>query len=95
MLPADLSYADDDFPTRARKLIQNGRVFSFKIIGEARRQLDPLLSNGAVRDVGKLARKPKLQVLVALLMLAESQGRHTAIEVSDESIRVWVGIGRA
>lgn len=90
-----LSYGDDDFPVRARKLIGGRRTFSFEITGEAFRQLLPFVMNGRIADPAKLGLKPKLQPLLVILMLADSQDQAVSLEVDQERIIVLVGVGAA
>jgi len=90
-----LKYGDDDFPVRARKLIGNRQTFGFEVAGEAFRQLSPHVVEGRIADPAKLGLKPKLQALLAILMLADAQGQAVALEVEQERIRVLVGVGRA
>lgn len=95
MLINELSYDDDDFAVRARKLITNGQVFSFRIAGQAREQLEPYVVNGSVAVSTRLGLKPKLQALLAILMLAEASERAISFEVQSDMIRVFVGVIKA
>lgn len=95
MVQQGLSYDDDDFALRARKLITNGHMFSFKMAGEARKQLEPYLIDGRIEEAPKLGLKPRLQTLLAVLMLAEARGQAVSFEVGEHAIEVWVGVGRA
>lgn len=90
-----LNYDDDGFPVRARKLISNRQTFSFEVGGAAYRELVPLLSNGRIADPPKLGLRPKLQVLLAILMLADGQGQPVSLEIEEERIRIRVGVGSA
>lgn len=94
-MPESLAYDADDFAVRARRLIGSRQPFSFEIPGEGSRQLAPYIVDGKVTDPPKLGLKPKLQLLLAIMMLADAEGQAVGFEVHNERIRVWVGIGRA
>jgi hypothetical protein len=90
-----LNYVDDDFPVRARKLIGARRGFTFEVTGESFRQLAPHIRGNRLVDPAKLGLRPKLQVLLAVVMLAEGKGLATSFEVGDDSVLVVVGVGLA
>ena len=90
-----LSYADDDFPVRARKLIGARLGFWFEVTGEPFRQLAPQIRGTRLVDPAKLGLRPKLQVLLAVVMLAEGKGMATSFEVRDDRVVVVVGVGLA
>lgn len=90
-----LQYGDDGFPERARRLIGNKQTFSFDVTGEACRQLLPHLENGRIADPPKLGLKPKLQALLAIVMLAEGQEQAVSFAVEAERVRFYVGVGQA
>ena len=90
-----LNYGDDGFALRARKLIGSRQTFYFNVVGEERKQLEPYIFNGVIKDPAKLGLRPKLQVLLGTLMLAEAQGLAVSLEISDEAIGVWVGVAKA
>jgi hypothetical protein len=91
----ELNYSDDGFAMRARKLIGNKQTFCFQVVGEERKQLEPYIVNGVIKDPAKLGLRPKLQAFLGILMLAEAQGQAVSLEVRDEAIGVWVGVARA
>lgn len=90
-----LSYVDDDFPVRARKLIGARRGFTFEVTGESFRQLAPHVRGTRLVDPAKLGLKPKLQALLGIVMLADSKGLATSFEVGDDRVLVVVGVGLA
>jgi hypothetical protein len=90
-----LTYRDDGFAVRARKLIGNRQTFFFQVVGEERNQLEAFIINGVIKDPAKLGLRPKLQVLLGILMLAEAQGQAVSFEVGDEAIGVWVGVAKS
>jgi hypothetical protein len=88
-------YNDEDFAARARRLITNGQSFAFDVNGAARVQLEAYVQNGRISDPVRLGVKPKLQALLAILMLAEAQGQAVSLDVNDKHIRVWIGVVKA
>ncbi len=92
MFTEPLDYTADGFPPRARKLITARQPFWFVIEGEAARQLVPHVQKGRVVDAPSLVVKPKLQVLVGVLMLAEVHALAVSTEVDGERVVVQVGI---
>jgi hypothetical protein len=90
-----LNYSENEFPVRARKLIGNRQTFSFEVAGEAFRQLLPFVTDGRIADPAKLGLRPKLQALLAILMLADAQEQAVSLEVEEGLIRVTIGVGKA
>jgi len=90
-----LSYGDDDFAVRARKLVSSGQALSFDIADEAYRQLLPLLVEGRIADPAKLGLRPKLQPLLGILMLAQGLERIVILEQRNDSVVVQIGTGSA
>jgi hypothetical protein len=90
-----LDFDGDNFAARARKLMAAGIPFAFDISGEGRDQLAPLIVNGRIVDLGRLAVLPKVRVLAALLSLAEVHNRAVVIEASPDAILFSIGTGLA
>ena len=87
----ELRYYDDDFPVRARKLITSGDAFSFEVVGEAYRLLQPYLGDCRITDIAKLGLKSKLRPLLGVLTLSGGLGRSVSLELGDTSLVVRVG----
>ena len=95
MNPHIFRYGDDGFPERARRLIGNGQAFCFDVTGEACRELLAHLEHRRLADPAKLALKPRLQALLAIVMFAEGQEQAVSFEADGERVRVYVGVGKA
>jgi hypothetical protein len=86
-----LKYGEDEFPSRARKLVGNRQPFSAEVTGEAFRQLLPFIVKRRLADPAKLGLRPRLQALLAIVMLAEAEGQGVSFEIEPE--RIWVVVG--
>lgn len=85
----------ETFAQTARRLIHAGVPFVFHISGRARDQLLPLVSGARIAEPSRLGLFPKLQPLLAILMLADAAGRAVSLEQTDKHVRFSVGSGTA
>lgn len=85
-----LDYDDDRFAVRARELVAARQPFVVRLVGEARKQLEVHISGGVVAEPSRLGLKPKLQLLLAIMMLADVEEQAVMFEVRDTEIDMRV-----
>jgi hypothetical protein len=88
-----LDYDDDGFAVQARKLITSQRPFAFRISGEAFRELEPMLRDGAIVDLPKLGLRPVLRRLLSTLLLAEVEKQRVLLDAGPDWLDVTIGGG--
>lgn len=85
-----LTYAEDGFPVKARRLVSAGESLCFEVDGPAYEALSPHLDTG-LSDPAKLGLIPRLQPLLGIAMLARGLGRELSFERNANSVTVWIG----
>jgi len=90
-----LDFDDEDFGPEARKLLSAGIPFGFDLGGAAHVALIPHLVGREIPDPVRMGTTPILQVLLALLMLAQVFRRHVSIEPGSSSTRFSIGFAQA
>jgi hypothetical protein len=90
-----LDFDDDDFGPDARELMELGIPFTFVLSGRAHEALAPHLSGQSMPDPVRMGVSPVLQVLLALLMLAQVFKQTVSIEPGPTTTRFNVGFAQA
>src|SRR5262245_25444641 len=73
-LEAVLDYEREDLAIAARREINARRSFAVQLSGEALAELHDLSPDGSLPDVGAMALRPKLRLLLAIWMLGKARG---------------------
>lgn len=90
-----LDFNDDDFGPDARELLSAGIPFTFDLVGAAHVAFTPHLVGREIPDPARMGTTPVLQVLLAVLMLAQVFRQHVSIEPGPSSTRFSIGFAQA